>query len=160
MGQRRVHGALSEALCTMEVFLSLLLLSGWMAQETFCKCLKNKTEISTEPSEGTGLPPSDCTSEGKQIISLLNAYRAENGLPPIQKSCALCTVANEKAVSGNGHSWTGQFACTYDANNFDCCGRNPLSSQGTRAMAMRTGLEQQMQMLLSMDGSRAGRTTT
>merc|ERR1711971_201196 len=156
MGQRRVHGALSEALCTMEVFPSLLLLSGWMAQETFCKCLKNKTEISTEPSEGTGLPPSDCTSEGKQIISLLNAYRAENGLPPIQKSCALCTVANEKAVSAgldNLHALMMLIILT-------ACGRNPLSSQGTRAMAMRTGLEQQMQMLLSMDGSRAGRTTT
>ena len=25
---------------------------------------------------------------------------AQNGLPTIQKSCALCTVANEKAVSG------------------------------------------------------------
>merc|ERR1712216_891683 len=115
-------GALSEALCTMEVFLSLLLLSGWMAQETFCKCLKNKTEISTEPSEGTGLPPSDCTSEGKQIISHLHALMM----------LIILTA----------------------------CGRNPLSSQGTRAMAMRTGLEQQMQMLLSMDGSRAGRTTT
>jgi len=78
---------------------------------------------------GTRLPTSDCTSEGKQIISLLNAYRAENGLPPIQKSCALCTVANEKAVSGNGHSWTGRFACTYDGN-YDCMWKKPSQLTG------------------------------
>ena len=28
---------------------------------------------------GTRLPPSDCTSEGMEIISLLNAHRAQNG---------------------------------------------------------------------------------
>merc|ERR1712172_411312 len=154
MGQRRVHGALSEALCTMEVFLSLLLLSGWMAQETFCKCLKNKTEISTEPSEGTGLPPSDCTSEGKQIISLLNASRAFKSLVhsvlwPMRRLCQEMDTAG----LDNLHALMMLIILT-------ACGRNPLSSQGTRAMAMRTGLEQQMQMLLSMDGSRAGHTTT
>merc|ERR1712112_510277 len=50
----------------------------------------------TTKTIGTRLPPSDCTSKGKKIISLLNAYRAEHGLPSIPKSCALCTVANEK----------------------------------------------------------------
>merc|ERR1712192_127327 len=114
--------------CTMEVFLSLFLLSVLTAQETFCACPNNMTGIGME--SGTGLPPSDCTSKGKQIISLLNAYRAENGLLPIQKSCALCTVANEKAVSGNGHSWTGRFACTYDANNFDCMWKKPSQLTG------------------------------
>merc|ERR1712112_806920 len=52
------------------------------------------TATTTTKTIGTRLPPSDCTSKGKKIISLLNAYRAEHGLPSIPKSCALCTVAN------------------------------------------------------------------
>ena len=103
----------------MEILLSLILLSAWAAQETFC--LNNSTGIRMEPGEsemilhspglvkknssekvcvslvlaekaskyfgwiwspsGTRLPPSDCTSEGKEIISLLNAHRAQNDLP-------------------------------------------------------------------------------
>jgi len=83
----------------------------------------------TTKTIGTRLPPSDCTSKGKKIISLLNAYRAEHGLPSIPKSCALCTVANEKVVSGDGHSWTGRFACNFEGNP-DCMWKKPSELTG------------------------------
>merc|ERR1712098_397633 len=88
----------------------------------------------TTKTIGTRLPPSDCTSKGKKIISLLNAYRAEHGLPSIPKSCALCTVANEKVVSGGEtHSWTGRFACNYDPSRpdtWDCMWKKPSELTG------------------------------
>ena len=45
---------------------------------------------------GSKVPLSDCSTDGKEMIKLLNDYRQENGLPAIQKSCSLCTVANTK----------------------------------------------------------------
>ena len=45
---------------------------------------------------GSKVQLSDCSADGKEMIKLLNDYRQENGLPAIQKSCSLCTVANTK----------------------------------------------------------------
>jgi len=48
----RVHGGVKfNSLCTMDIFLSLLLLSAWTAQETFCRSLNNSTEIRSGPGE-------------------------------------------------------------------------------------------------------------
>ena len=63
-----------------------------------------KTTISQHSNltSGSKVQLSDCSANGKEMIKLLNDYRQENGLPAIQKSCSLCTVANTKV---DGTSW-------------------------------------------------------
>ena len=62
---------------------------------------------------GPKVPLSDCSPEGKEIIELLNAYREENGLPKIPKSCSLCTVANTKVeASVEYHITPYSYACS------------------------------------------------
>ena len=47
-------------------------------------------------NSGSKVQLSDCSADGKEMIKILNDYRQENGLPAIEKSCSLCTVANTK----------------------------------------------------------------
>ena len=64
--------------------------------------LRNHKVTASYLKSGSKVPLSDCSTDGKEMIKLLNDYRQENGLPAIQKSCSLCTVANTKV---DGTSW-------------------------------------------------------
>lgn len=67
-------------------------------------------------------PPSGCAASAITLIDLVNAYRAENGLPAIPASSSLCTVAathtrdlaehHPDTGSCNLHSWSDQGSWT------------------------------------------------
>lgn len=67
-------------------------------------------------------PPSGCAPEAITLIGLVNAYRAENGLPAIPASSSLCTVAathtrdlaehHPDTGMCNLHSWSDQGSWT------------------------------------------------
>lgn len=67
-------------------------------------------------------PPSGCAASAITLIDMVNAYRAENGLPAIPASSSLCTVAaahtrdlaehHPDTGSCNLHSWSDQGSWT------------------------------------------------
>lgn len=78
---------------------------------------------------------SGCSAEALELIKLLNAYRAENGLPSIPASDSLCTVGAGHAAKSmsmgapskgecNMHSWP---TCCYtsDHQNMGCMQDKP-----------------------------------
>lgn len=96
------------------------------------------------PPPGGGGPPistDQCSDLALAIITELNVYRGENGLPPIPASQSLCTVAathvndlmlNSPAASPacNLHSWSDQgswAACCYtpDHAQAECMWNKP-----------------------------------
>ena len=50
-------------------------------------------DTSPPPRPDASVNPEGCSEVGLEIIRLVNAYRAENGLPAIAASPSLCTVA-------------------------------------------------------------------
>ncbi len=77
------------------------------------------TDTATTDTTDTG-GPEGCTADALELVDLVNAYRAENGLPAIPASPSLCTVATTHVhdLADNGphlqpggcnlHSWSDQ----------------------------------------------------
>jgi len=78
-----------------------------------------------------GAPVTGCSAVGLELIELVNAYRAENGLPAIPASPSLCIVSSahtrdladhspHTAPGCNLHSWSDQgewSACCYTSDH-------------------------------------------
>lgn len=94
------------------------------------------------------MPLTGCSPPALELIGLVNAYRAENGLPPIPASPSLCTVAAAHtrdladhaphAQPGcNLHSWSDQgdwTPCCYtrDHARAECMWNKPAELTGYR----------------------------
>ncbi|HRI09071.1 MAG TPA: CAP domain-containing protein [Nannocystaceae bacterium] len=74
-------------------------------------------------STSGGVVPEGCTAEAGELVALVNAYRAEKGLPAIPASPSLCTVGQTHVVDlqanaphtepgCNLHSWSDQGSWT------------------------------------------------
>merc|ERR1712212_578296 len=139
-----------KSLWTMEVFRGFLLLLIFAAQKTFSSenaeadnmllsevqfhpRMRNMSDGGEEAVIMQRQSPgatTDCRQDGKEIVRLVNDYRAQNGLPHISLSCSLCTVARYKVENGWRPNWTGRWACNFHSVDWNCMWAKPRQLTG------------------------------